>query len=226
MRAMLVVIVVCAFALRAATETGQEAIGDFLTAIGPVCLALAAWLNFYLPYRARKTMAAIIGEQEDARFLGPALMLYGGAGTLTREREVISAILCRLLPRVRADQKELLTQEHKRLLLIPLKDPWGKWTLAIAVLKALEQIGDAWAIPIVRHLAHYGDARNHAIKNAATQCLAFLEQRDIESREVRTLLRASDRTEAFSPEVLVRAASGPVSSTPPEQLLRSHIQLD
>ncbi len=201
-----------------------EAQGTIFLALGVACLTLIAGLNILLPFRASKTIAAIISEQEDTRFVGLALEMLSRSDAPPQNRGYISATLCRLLPRMRADQRDLLTREQQRLLLIPLKSPMKNRALTLAVLKGLEQIGDAWAIPAVRELTDYWNGPSWGVGNAALECLAFLELRAAQSLEAKTLLRASEPADARAPDVLVRPACGPLSDTPPEHLLRAHFK--
>ena len=63
------------------------------------------------------------------------------------------------------------------------------YDFTFALLKALEQFGDAEAIPAVQHIAKHGS--NAALRNAAKECLPYLETRRDEDSIRQTLLRAS-----------------------------------
>src|SRR5579862_1188528 len=88
--------------------------------------------------------------------------------------------------------------------------------LLVAILEALEQIGDARALPAVTRLAE--NAEKEYVRAAAQRCRSFLVQRDEQERLSATLLRS-----ATSPEMpagrLLRPAQGD-GETAPERLLR------
>lgn len=90
----------------------------------------------------------------------------------------------------------------------------------VAILKAFEQVGDTKALPIVERLAHQ-EAKTeaeHRVREAAQECLPFLQVRSDRQRAHQTLLRASQPTEA-DPALLLRATGSP-SDTDPRTLLR------
>ncbi len=91
----------------------------------------------------------------------------------------------------------------------------------LAVLKALEQIGDTDAIPLVEHLANAKarTADQKALKAAAIKCLPLLLVNSTDVEATQTLLRASSPENA-APETLLH----PVDFTPdptPQQLLHA-----
>lgn len=138
--------------------------------------------------------------------------------------------LIHLLPRLRVTDANLLTpRQHKLLFDILSKSeriPWYRryWSaeLKIAILSALEQIGDEKAIPRVEKLAR--SARNLQVRAAAQECLPYLTVRAEQARVEQTLLRAS--TPAASPDTLLRPTVA-ASPTEPQQLLRaSHTEND
>ncbi|HLV81998.1 MAG TPA: hypothetical protein VKT32_17040 [Chthonomonadaceae bacterium] len=92
---------------------------------------------------------------------------------------------------------------------------------SLAILKALERIGDKAALPYVQRLTTASDA---ALREAAEECLFSLQQ-SVEQQSIRqTLLRPSDAVEA-KPETLLRPASK-ASEIVPQQLLRPQITTD
>ena len=101
------------------------------------------------------------------------------------------------------------------------KDPLPDLEFRLAILKALEQIGDAAAIPAVEHLANgYAySANQRALKAAAQECLPLLRANFGSVEANKTLLRASSAENA-APETLLRA-SEPAPDTKPEELLRA-----
>ena len=135
--------------------------------------------------------------------------------------------LTELLPHMKASDAALLTPEQRRLLYWFLKNglntivkPAVYLNFRLAILQALEQIGDAAAIPVVTQLAkgRAHTAGQKTLQAAAQACLPLLQSSfgDVEATE--TLLRAS-QSEPTSPEMLLRS----VEFTPeakPQQLLR------
>ena len=96
--------------------------------------------------------------------------------------------------------------------------------LLLAILAALEQVGDEAAVPYVKRLA---DSRaitreQRRIQQKAEACLPYLESCANQRRGSQTLLRASS-IDSTRPEILLRPASGN-TDTEPEQLLRAGIQ--
>ena len=89
-------------------------------------------------------------------------------------------------------------------------------SLKLALLTALEQIGDARALPALEHLLADGAPE---IRARASECLPLVQQRIRQKQESMTLLRASDAYSAMPAEQLLRPASAQ-HPTPPEQLLR------
>ena len=85
----------------------------------------------------------------------------------------------------------------------------------IAVLTALEQIGDAQAIPLVENLAMSSSPQ---VRERAKQCLPFLRERSQRNELSLTLLRgtANPSMEATGKELLRPA----VEETSAENLLR------
>ena len=93
-------------------------------------------------------------------------------------------------------------------------------TFDLAILQALEQVGDRSAVPVVEKLTRM-DADTPAkirVRHAAIDCLPLLQIRAGLVAEAKTLLRAS-APEAAGHDTLLRAASGPTDKAP-EQLLR------
>lgn len=130
------------------------------------------------------------------------------------QREATEA-LKRLLPKVKASDKQHITAAEMNSL---LKRLGGKdHRLTLAILKALEQIGDERALPKVEAIASEHSTYPVEVMLAAQECLPYLRQLAEASRQAHTLLRASESTTA--PETLLRAASG-TTTEKPDQLLR------
>jgi hypothetical protein len=196
-----------------------------------------------MPHRARNRMMRLIADVDDPRFLGPILSLLapdtvtGPSAELQWEkysRPMVAA--CKsLLLRVRTDQEVLLDREQMRMLLALLESQSWNIQFQLAILKALEQIGDETAVPIVEKLASgrqhtrgmtmmerwlAGRPEPDAVMLAAQECLPFLHLRAQRRQAAQTLLRASANSEALAPEMLLRPATAVESA--PEQLLRPH----
>lgn len=210
-----------------------------------------------LPRQARRNVATIIEQTQDPRFVGPALTLLAEKPTSRADLEVKKSAMValkNLLPQLRADQAAALTAEQRHALLIPLrplaganskitvtgkgvglrpsKSPYDDIDLTLSILKALEQVGDEKAIPIVEKLTE-SDAtpQMRIVKEAAEECLQFLEINVERAHQSQTLLRASDATNLIASETLLRPVIVQPDATPPEQLLRpsdqtSHSGLD
>ena len=101
--------------------------------------------------------------------------------------------------------------------MLPLKSPLEDTGLTLCVLRALEQAGDAEAIPAVERLN--SPVWGRRIFQAANECLPFLQARADQHRLAQTLLRPSACSVETS-DVLLRPAMGTTDGTPSEQLLR------
>lgn len=172
--------------------------------------------------RSRWSLASVIAQADDPRFIGPALDFLAQTSDDNVKKSVRSA-LKNLLPQMRADQAEALTPEQRRALLIPLTLPYDDIELTLSVLKTLEQVGDEKAIPVVKKLTEEGAAtcNMRSVKQAAMECLPSLKERAENAQQAQTLLRASDATVAVASDVLLRPAMANADDTPPEQLLRA-----
>ena len=150
------------------------------------------------------------------------------APKLPNHRTPLYAALAELLPQMKASDARLLTNGHQRALHRALKsgfnpnvNPAVYLRFRLAILKALEQVGDAAAIPVVSHLAN-GKARTASqkvLKAAAQDCLPLLRVNFGGVEATKTLLRAS-APENAAPGTLLR----PVEFTPdpnPKALLRA-----
>ncbi len=154
-------------------------------------------------------------------------------------RGTLRASLQNLLPRLRASDANLLTEPHRNWLnhelqrsAFKLSEGWAGKQVAerqanfdIAILKAWEQVGDERALTFVQQLATM-TAKSPAkkrVREAAEQCLPYLEARVGEQRQTQTLLRASTvPTEAG--DILLRAATAQTAPVESEQLLRAGIR--
>lgn len=169
-------------------------------------LAFPAMVCLFFHYRSVKkvqVLAEKVSHFDDLRavpFLVDALTHYSVAYPQT----VVSALIC-LLPRIKASDTSLLT-ELQRLVLYKSMIPAGdmikgteedKAAYRLAVLQAVTQIGDDKAIPYLNVLISVSKT-NSEVRTDAEDALQAIEQRMNESRDSRTLLRASDDTASIS----------------------------
>jgi hypothetical protein len=152
----------------------------------------------------------------------------GALAQLCRSTQFFSAagfhvsLLLKLLPKVKAGDARYISDRQMEalldLLVVRIQDrPLADWTeLPLAILKALEQIGDSRAIEPVRRLTT--GRLNQRYHQAAKECLSILEQRGEERDHNRFLLLPSSAEN--SQGTLLRAAAAQ-AETQPELLLRA-----
>jgi hypothetical protein len=165
-----------------------------------------------LGWRQQRNRAAqILAAFDDVRIVGPLAeaLQYGGADT----RDAARRTLLRLLPKMQSSDASRLSDRQRDCLYALLES--SDTELVLAILKALEQIGDDRAVLYVEALTV---SRDTAIREAAVACLPFLKARAEQQRLSQTLLRAS-RAADTTPELLLRPARG-TGETDPQQLLR------
>jgi hypothetical protein len=154
-------------------------------------------------------------------------------------RDVASDGLMRVLPMVKVSDAELITDQGMEAMIALLGT--GKTALLTVILKSFEQVGDERAIPAVERLANAlippGDAyalsraqwstwlrgtnaEREQVRDAAKECLPYLQARAEQKRSSSTLLRAAQEPEEVDQNLLRPATSG---ETPVEQLLRPAI---
>ncbi len=144
-----------------------------------------------------------------------------------KQRRAIHNALILLLPQLKVSEANLLPPITYRYIYSCLRlNGDGTFVkrcptdLRIAALKALEQVGDARAVPLVERLTKMR-LRTQArlrVKQAAIECLPMLKANCGEVEAARTLLRAS-HAEAARPDTLLRPASG-AGQTATQELLR------
>jgi hypothetical protein len=210
-----------------------------MQAIAGAAFGLIIWLMTYLPLRAHKSMYRLIAEMRDPLFIGPTLMLLvpdkvtgstdsSSAMTSGQPGAAWGALieaLIRMLNNLRADHAVLLSREQLQILLSILQNPWRhNVRLKCAILKALEQIGDETALPVVEQLIRSRGNIEDLVTAAARECLPYLQQRAQQQQQAQTLLRASASAATNAPETLLRPASAIAANADPEQLLRPQTQ--
>lgn len=155
-----------------------------------------------------------LAQFDDVRAVGPLVDALGFQDKDTRN--VAGEALVRLLPRLQASDASLLNVEQRRLLTRALD---GKnQPLSLAILKALEQVGDEQSLPTVERLAK--GLGPSALQQAARNCLPTLTMRVEHLRASAELLRAADGN--MTPQgVLLRPAAATQTEIDPSVLLRS-----
>ncbi len=164
-----------------------------------------------------------------ARAIGPLLdsMLSGRS---PGSRKIAYQALTRILPKLRATDANLLNAGHQRMLnrFLNIETYPGWWgpkptppPLALAILKAYEQVGDAKAVPAVEKLANLKprNERQRAAQQAAAECLPLLHSHAMPLDQNQTLLRAAGQSKAAA-DVLLRPAAETLN-VPVEELLRA-----
>jgi hypothetical protein len=187
------------------------------------------------PRRRRRNLTAVVAAYDDIRSIGPLIdaLSMGDA----QSREIAIDALIGLLPLLKASDSALLNGAQRAKLRFFLGVPVDKTLhkdlnalfrpasnraieFRIAILRALEQVGDIKALPIVQNLANGkpktdGEGRIH---EAAKACLPAIQMRCDEVRTSQTLMRPSDPGHVDD-ETLLRPLSGPPAANP-EELLR------
>lgn len=177
---------------------------------------------------------------EDVQYINNVIDAFGNEWS--RPDKAIVETLIKLLCRLQASDARFLTTSNRLVLNIilrsdvfllrnfgisstastqsPAYSPRNRLKLedrirlVLAVVKAMEQVGDETAIAPVRHLTK---SLWKPVREAAQECLPFLYQRANEQRASQGLLRPADNT--ATPDVLLRPAIE--TPDPPEQLLRA-----
>jgi hypothetical protein len=134
----------------------------------------------------------------------------------------IPLALRRLLPQLQSHDAALLNAKQRNSLLhiLTLPDTYDM-ELQRATVRAMGNIGDAKALPILEQLAGgaLGAANSPELREDARTALFMLQERINPGYAGRNLLRASEAP-IHSPDELLRPATGS-SETPPKELLRA-----
>lgn len=171
---------------------------------------------------------------DDVRAIGP-LLDAGSLSGVPRIRETAWTALIALLPRMKSSDAALLNSRHRLILRNLLFAAYTPVDIAVAVLKAYEQIGDSRDLPVVERLAtgqsphqvpqwaqdkhHRAWIQDSRVREAAAACLPLLQARLGQIKDPETLLRAASRTD-LPDSTLLRAAQER-SEVDPQQLLRA-----
>ena len=160
-------------------------------------------------------------QLDDPRAIGPLL-----AALYLNDPDVVGPAenaLLRLLPRLQASDAKSITEAQRECLYqrLTIDDARSKSEFLIAALQAVEQIGDAKAVPYVEALAAstYRSMGARRVREAAIHCLPFLKARAEQKEWSDNLLRASSGQDTPSDALLLPVTDG--SPTDPQHLLRS-----
>ncbi|HLV81023.1 MAG TPA: hypothetical protein VKT32_12115 [Chthonomonadaceae bacterium] len=148
----------------------------------------------------------LLSRLDDVRAVGPLLQIWKQMDwTYFPQRKLAEEPLIRLLPRLRADDASLMDDAQRRCLyyvLLRTNSP----ELDLALLKALEQVGNRRALPYVRKLAAgRGRCTDSLVREAANECLPYLIERMEEQRQGQTLLRPG--SQGAADDALLRPTS-------------------
>jgi hypothetical protein len=176
-----------------------------------------------------RKVALELTKVDDLRCVGALVDVWNSPGRIDYPVHICEqarTALTRLLPRLEAGDAPLLKETQRAVLRSILtstanansvKDADVDFTLAI--LKAFENVGDWKSAPYVKRLT--GSVTPKRIRDAASECLPYLQALAEKHKPGETLLRASSANEAanVSPETLLRPAA-PQQDVAPDTLLR------
>ncbi len=212
------VIIVPYLAFQAANAFQQR-----LWPLGVLCSVLAmatTQLYRFTLTRDQQRLADRLARMEDVRAIGQLAEIQ--AWPDARMARMARAGLIRLLPQMQAGDARLLDVRQRAFLYqrLRLSEARANPEFLLAILKALEQIGDTDAVPYVEALAHSEPPtlRERQVKQAAEECLPYLLECAQHNRDSQVLLRASAGSEP--PERLLRPLR-PSTAPESERLLRT-----
>lgn len=194
--------------------------------LGLFCAVFGSvWYADRLSVKWRDAVREMLSSQ-DMHSVGTLLEVLGDMEALESAQELRQA-LTQLLNRVQAVDRGLFTSGHRQILYRELdrfSQPEHRHddsTWPMALIHAVEQIGDTKALPILRKLTLMPERTGYLdqIQRAASIAIARMEQRFVQERASQTLLRPSSSIPAASGAMLLRPASGS-PQTPADQLLR------
>ncbi len=167
--------------------------------------------------QSHKNAITKILEYDDIRITGP--LLEERERSDSKMRSLLEQALIRLLPRMTASHASLLNREQLACMNRALKSKNSEFV--VAVLKALEQVGDDTHLEAVEGLANMSPKNpfQSTIRESAIACLPYLRQRAENAVMAKTLLRASAPN--MEPELLLRPATA-LPDGNANELLRPH----
>lgn len=178
------------------------------------------------PSRRLSSLAQCLQQPERMDTL-PLLLELGYEFRETPVQHSLQEMTLSMLAHLRPEHVATWTKPQKATLLLPLKPTRRNRPLALATLNALEQVGDAEAIPAVEKLTQEKvrvglfifTNIDEQVRAAAQECLPYLYINADQARQTQTLLRPAMNT-AETSESLLRPAMENPQPTDPEQLLR------
>ena len=216
----------CAFLLAPALAPNGYALcllASLLLIVPIIALPMGDWLRSRtLPKFDAGEIAKLGGMQAIPSLLATLRVTQSG-----KQRRAIVTALTALLPQLKASDAPLITADARRVLHSLLQTAFfvnisdvRTYDLTIAALKALEQVGDAQALPYVRRLANRKPRtlNGKRLQQAAADCLPMLRAHCGDVETARILLRASQPA-TTDPKTLLRPASG-AGQTDNAELLR------
>lgn len=190
-------------------------IGPMAAIVFGVLLSLirSVWANSEEEKCQEKICHLIAEHTDDIRACGiMAERLQYTASTL---RPMVIDALKRHLPRIQPEHHDLFNAYQRECLYRALDSYDNDFLLAL--LHAIEQIGNEQGIPALERLNRSG-GHSDDVYRAAERCLHVLQSRAEEARAVQTLLRPSQQ-ESNSPETLLRPATGQNTDAEQQQAL-------
>lgn len=189
---------------------------DFVIGSLLACLIMIACMNTMRRLWGKSALE--IGQIDDMRAVG---ILAETLRIGKRHKDIqhgVKISLTRLLPQLKASDAHFLNGEQRTCLYRQLKagNIAKEADFLVAILTALEQVGDAQAIPYVEALVKSAPS-NSPVAEAARNCLPYLQQNAHQQSNAETLLRAASNDVT---DTLLRPVNGTVE-TAPEQLLRA-----
>ncbi len=162
-----------------------------------------------------------LAQYDDVRAITPLIYALGWSNR--RTQIVVASALTRLLPKLKASDASLLPFTQQKRLCALLTDRVARTNpdLAVAILNALEQVGDVRLAPVVQKQAE-ANASTQAqrrVRLAAENCLMYLLDRGEQERSSNMLLRPA-RGSSVHDSNLLRPATGKQEADP-GLLLRS-----
>lgn len=123
--------------------------------------------------RANRVREIVLSEE--VRNVGRAIDLYVTMPYFSASRKSLREMLIRLLSNLRPTDALLLTDSQHRRLSFMLQG--GDRDMVIAILKAIEQIGDSRMLSYVRKLAagQWSAGNSQEVQEAARRCLTHFE---------------------------------------------------
>ena len=189
---------------------------------------------------SRRNLTETLKQNYDETQVGPLIRTLRAQNAPVRK--IVKSILTDLLPTLKASDSHLISEEERKILLRTLvisPNETGhrdlselfsssvkqrEMNLRLSILKALQQVGGDQELATVKSLALgtptiYSFSFPPEIREAAKECLPYMQARSNEQRDASQLLRASS-VHDISGETLLRPATSS-SEFRPELLLRA-----